>query len=746
VPERLQGLATVRPERIVAARLLALRLGIALARFARSGRSLARGERTWRALGLSIFLALAATACASRPLVENVEPGGRSLVLLLDASASMNENDPGRAAVQGATLALALAGQHDNVGVVAYNSRARILVPLRPSGLAPTREATQQEIEQVGTSGSTDFGVALDAAYAMLEAAKAPRGSAAILLTDGLPTGRISLRREFAGSADNALAVPDSVPRFAQRGWRIFAIVFGPEAAQTRGYLAQLVGPTGGSTIEATDASGLVPAFESVAVQALGYLKASKLQAGESVSVAPGTRRLAVLGRYDGQGELGAVARDDKPVEETALIRFPKAAPFSVALLEQPTPGRYKVETGNATGGLTLLEPGWDLVLDPKAPPPVIDGGTRVPVAVTIQGDEAELARLRDSVKLELEVKRAEKILARVPLAKGVNSLRFEGAFMAPPEAEPITATAIATVTAGDKSFEQRRSITVSVRSGTVAKVEPARLGVGSLPFLAGFDDEELRGSVELTGDAKTALVVNVEAPSGITATPAKVELAAGARATVELKVRGSGGSIGFAVTPATAGLQPFREERRLEVHRGSVPKEIDLGTVETTEKKALPVAARGVKLTPRAPLTLEGDATLVLDAHSLAAGTFEGTVEARCGSSIRTIPVKATITAPAPVATLPNKLMLKGSWGWTTTELDVGGKATLKFEPLVLDGTRAVIDPDLDIRVTEKEGGKYEVKFNVPSSLPPGRFTGAVTIEKEGEVKIIPISIEVSR
>ena len=113
----------------------------------------------------------------------------------------------------------------------------------------------------------------------MLDAGKARPGSSAILLTDGLPTGRVNrFGGEFSrGSTDSALAIPDSVQRFAQRGWRIFAIVFGPEAPLTQTSLTQLVGPTGGAILEAKDSSGLLPAFEAVSVQALGYLTAEQL-------------------------------------------------------------------------------------------------------------------------------------------------------------------------------------------------------------------------------------------------------------------------------------------------------------------------------------------------------------------------------------------------------------------------------------------------------------------------------------
>ncbi len=696
-----------------------------------------------RAAHLAIALAATLLAgCTSRPLTENVDPKGRSLVLVLDGSASMADNDPGRARVQGATLAAALAGTHDNVGVIAYNARARVLAPLAPAGSAATREVLRAAIDEVGTTGSTDFGAALDAAEAMLTEGNAPRGSAIVFLTDGLPTGHVNRLREFARKTTVNLGVPEAVARIAAKGWRIFAITFGPEAPLTREYLAQLTGPTGGSVVEAKDSSGLLDAFQGVSVQAFGYLSANRLAASDGVSLSPGTRRLAFLGRFEGAGDLGALSCDGKPAEETGVVRFPRNAPFAAALVEEPAPGRWQVESGGATAGLTLIEPGWTIELDPAAPPPSVEGGARVPVVVRLKGDDAELGRVKGSVRLDLEVKRAEKILARVPLARVPGAdVRFEGAFLAPPEPEPLTITAVATVAEGGKDFETRRSVAVSVTKGGAAVVQKAQLGVQATSY-AGFAGDELDGSVTLEGDPATALVVTVEAPRGFTANPTKVELAPKARATISLRASGSatGGTLGLSAAPATAGVEPFRRDVSISVERGLAPKQINLGVVKTGEQKKIVVEARNIRLSAKAPLSVEKN-DLVLDASALAAGPFEGTVEARCGSAVRTIKVLATIESPAPT-----KLVLEGSWGWTKTVLDMGGEATFKLEPLQLAGMKAALDPELDMRVEPLGGGRYELRVFAPASLPGGRYTGTIQASVGGNDRTIPLTFEVKR
>lgn len=698
-------------------------------------------RRARHAMALAVLLL---SGCSSQPLTEGVDPKGRSLVLLLDASASMADNDPGRARVQGATLAAALAGQHDNVGVIAYASKAKVLVPLRPSGTAASREALRLALDEVGTTGSTDFGAALDTAEAMFVEGQAPSGSCAIILSDGLPTGHVTRLREFARATNVSSAVPAAVARFAARGWRIFAIVFGPEAPSTRTYLTQLTGPTGGSVIEAKDASGLVDAFQAVSVQALGYISANRLASSDALQLAPGTRRLAFLGRFEGSGDLGALACDGKPADEAQVVRFPRSAPFAVALVEDPAAGRWQIESGGATAGLTLLEPGWTLELDPKAPPAVVDGGSKVPVSVRIRGDETAVARVRDSMRLELEVKRAEKVLARVPLSRAAGGeLRFEGAFIAPPEEEPLTVTAIATVTEGGKSFETRRSLAISVKKGGKAAVTEAALTVGSAPTFTGFAGEELKGSISLEGDPTTALVVTVEAPRGFTANLTRIELAPKGRAQIDLTAgaNATSGNLGLTVAPAVAGVAGFRRDAALTVERGFAPKTVDLGTVRAGDKAKVRVEARNVRLSTKAPLSLGDRNDLLLDTAGLPPGPFEGALEARCGATTRTIKVTANVESGAP-----KKLALEASWGWTKTVLDMGGEATFKLEPLQLAGMKAHIDPDLDMRIEPLGGGRYELRIFAPASLPAGRYAGVLGVTVGGADKVIPLSFEVKR
>jgi hypothetical protein len=186
--------------------------------------------------------------------------------------------------------------------------------------------------------------------------------------------------------------------------------------------------------------------------------------------------------------------------------------------------------------------------------------------------------------------------------------------------------------------------------------------------------------------------------------------------------------------------LKPFRTDARITVVRGTVPAELDLGSVFVGEKTKVAFDPRNVDIVGKAPLFADkGEVTL--DATHLPPGDYKGTLEARCGASTRAIKVKALVLGRGPA-----KLSLQASWGWTKTVLELGGAATFKLEPLVLAGAKAQIDPDLDMRTVELGGGKYELRVFAPASLPEGRYTGVVTISVSGEEKNVPLTLEVKR
>ena len=82
---------------------------------------------------------------------------------------------------------MGLVGSEDNVGAIAYAAHADVRFALQRAGGAGSHGALRRSLQDAKRNGITNFAEALDAARAMLEAGKAPRGSPIILLTDGIP-------------------------------------------------------------------------------------------------------------------------------------------------------------------------------------------------------------------------------------------------------------------------------------------------------------------------------------------------------------------------------------------------------------------------------------------------------------------------------------------------------------------------------------------------------------------------------
>jgi hypothetical protein len=726
---------------------------------------------------------LAGSGCAFQPLVDNPDPKGRSVVLLLDASASMRENDPDRASVAGASLALALAGQKENVGVLAYADHAEVLVPLHPAGDGPRRAEAVAALAEVGRSGATDFAAALEAAAAMFEAAQAPRGSCAIFLTDGLPTGRISRRREFAeAGAARALTVPDAVSRIASHGWRIFAIALGPEGAQARPYLTQLVAPTGGAVFEAKDSSALVKVFQEVSVQALGYLSAEELSGSSEVQAPPETKRLAFVA-----GSIGALARDGKDLEASRAIRT-QAGSIAAALVDGPEPGTYRADVGSGSLAVALLEPGWYLELEPGAPPPSVKHGARVPVATLVRGEATVLARVRDRLQLSLELKAGDRVLATAPLGRASGeSLRFEGAFVVPEKEESLTLTVTASLVEGGRTFTSRRSVSIAVEKGH-AEPPPAlkTLALDVSPSrveLVGFAGDELKATLSVRGDPAQPSRVSLEAPPGFSVSPASLDLGAGKSATVEVRATKPDAASGRLVvgakllSPVLGGESPqARFEVALSASRASfAPESLDLGRVIAGEAArgrlegtcvsfaagllkgpggaTIPLVVEAAPGNPASGSERGGPSSKqawTVAAHppeKAAPGTYSGELVARAGQSTRR--VSATLEVARRPVRAPDKLTLEASWGWASVKFDLEGAradsvqvGALGIEP---SGT-ARIDPDLDIRTAELAPGKFELRVYLAATLPPGKYMGWLKAELESGPKEIPIVLEVKR
>lgn len=718
---------------------------------------------------IALLLAVVASisACvAPGPLAEGVDASGRRLVLVLDRSTSMRDNDPTDAARTGVDLALALVGARDNVAVVSFAERAEVVVPLRPAGGTAARSAMRGALDGLERNGVSDVGRALDTARAVLEAGAAPRGSSIVFLTDGVPYRQARGRRLADGPTTD-----EAVEALAARGYKLFAIALGRGASTP--FLSRLVASTGGAVIVARDAGELVAAFEAVAVEALGYLRSER---GASLTVLPHTKRVAFLGRWDASGAIGAVARDGTAVPDAELVRSPASGsgPFGVALLEAPEPGSWTAEVANASESVQLVEPGFSVDFLAGTPAAVPSGG-EVPVTIGVAGDPDLVAKARERLTLRARLERdGAETGAWTALTPD------QTATLSAPQVTEETVARIVVeveVVLGERAFQLRRTRALTIQPGAGAPpvVEPTPLAALELTLRSsGFQRLVWEGDAldpvrfSLKGDPTRAARVRC---AGVT-----LDLAAGATGILQVPCPEDGRLV---ITAEAEGAAPFRAELNGVVRR------LRLATASLT----LPATPAGVSSTPAAlDLALEpagravvppGAVTLVGPAgHEVAvertdagfvahpgadapAGRYRGAlvvvVEEPRGLRSRELPLELEVLPPART---PESVVVQGAWGWVSRPVEVAwpslDEVAVSIAPGPLTGETATIRPDLDIRVVPLDGWsgerlsheprRFALQVFLSSDLPAGLYRGVVDLSADDRVVSIPVELEVRR
>jgi secreted trypsin-like serine protease len=170
-----------------------------------------------------------------------------STALIVDSSGSMTSNDPQgrRLAAANAYVSAAVAG--DEVGVIDFDSGARVASPV--VNVDANRSALAAAIALIDSSGGTNLGAGLTTGCTALEQATGDR-RAAIFLTDG----------------DGSYSGESSC--FASRGWPIFAIGLG--SGVNEGLLAQIANDTGGRYLQLNSSTNLVCEFQQIRAQIAG--------------------------------------------------------------------------------------------------------------------------------------------------------------------------------------------------------------------------------------------------------------------------------------------------------------------------------------------------------------------------------------------------------------------------------------------------------------------------------------------
>ena len=215
------------------------------------------------AFGLAIPVAAAQARAVAQPRSPAIATTGHLTVIVLDMSASMNENDPLGLRCSAANAYIDLSGANpaeatNDVGIVglandnaagpsggAHGFRlAQIWAAPTPTNTLANRQALRQIItsksNNCAPNGNTPTYDALVKAYAMLDTfltANPTVSGSVILLTDGNPDPQ--------GDTQVADVTSEIVPQFVKRNWPIDTIALGTDTSY-RGFLSGISSHTHG--------------------------------------------------------------------------------------------------------------------------------------------------------------------------------------------------------------------------------------------------------------------------------------------------------------------------------------------------------------------------------------------------------------------------------------------------------------------------------------------------------------------
>ncbi len=211
-----------------------------------------------RALALACLIAmivLAAPAAAQGP-ADSID-----VVLVVDTSGSMKQNDPDAVRVSAAKLFVDLTGEGDRVALVNLGGpgdKTEILdlteIGGSPASMLAQKRRIKEKLDTLAApvGRGTLMGTALSAAYDILDRTPPGRRQYVVMLTDGKPDG------EKASVLDNAVNLFE-----AKRFWKIFPIALGKDADYD--FLSQQVaGRTAGRAYKAETPAELIRVYTEI--------------------------------------------------------------------------------------------------------------------------------------------------------------------------------------------------------------------------------------------------------------------------------------------------------------------------------------------------------------------------------------------------------------------------------------------------------------------------------------------------
>ncbi|MDD3581192.1 MAG: VWA domain-containing protein, partial [Desulfobacca sp.] len=188
-----------------------------------------------------------------------IQSPGLELVVALDTSGSMKQNDPHQLLPQAVRLLITLVQPQDRLGILTFEDGAALKLPVLP--LTPTHhQQSLAELKKLAPRGLyTDLYAALDEGLKAFPDGDPTPPRALILLTDG----QMDINPQKGQSADfTARLIQEILPQYQERKIPIYAVAFTEQSDQK--FLQQLAAQTGGRFLLVQQAADLYLAFATI--------------------------------------------------------------------------------------------------------------------------------------------------------------------------------------------------------------------------------------------------------------------------------------------------------------------------------------------------------------------------------------------------------------------------------------------------------------------------------------------------
>ncbi len=774
--------------------------------------------RAWQLSVLVMGMALGLTGC---PALNNggngngpsqadaINHDGRSLIAVLDRSASIKDNDndgfggSGGLTRDGAQLAAALTATGQNFGAVSFNGSGQVLSGIGALKNKDSRFRARDDIRRLSFQGQTNFMSALETARSMLTQVRGGKTKNVVFISDGEPT---------VGPEDIA-DFTDILAEFKERRWKIHTIGFSSEG-QTD-LIRQLATATGGAYYPVNQSRDLMKAFLKITQDAENLFVTNRL---DQVELFPGTRRLIYgLIKLEANTRFMQLTRDGQNVAygiSPNIYYYPPQdmAPrtnFEVIHIDNPESGVWDAEVaGRYEIAQVMAELPFDLEVHPEQPQSEYFDGALVGLglrATLSQGGTQETLKLLEQgarVNVVVADENQRPVVTVACNSDGVvdDHLDFIGTTDAlklrdPDVSEVFTANFTLTWTGpSGGSWEITKSVSFRMypRPPSFITLDNELLDLGD-----NWVGDEVRGELTISTHLGAGVDLEPLVPEGFGVSPSSASVIPGQPMTFTITYTGADRPGSFQSQVRFAAIHAGERQEHGVLVKGrmfDIRGDGDLGQAlvgaaafsAEVDMQLLPDERFDLEL---GNLSLAGGAALQLNEMKLpngrrqlsvvggipwgtTPGVYSGELRVRPsgGSSWGALPLRLEVVLPRPELVIdgPARLRAGAAGGWVEATVTVSSTFdrdlpfTLRKAELRSGGNRIPAGLNMEVLgdsagwdfAETDDGGtgtlgrtarQIKIRIRVKADIPDGTYTGSFALSLEGPEGPVSAELPVS-